>query len=471
MRTALMVAGEFPPVKTIGRIRTTKFIRHLQAQGWRAVVLTIEPNGTTSTADPSLIAEVPEDVPVFRAQHPDLDAILARQVKRMLGRGAAPPRSESAAQPSRGTNPDAAASGGAMDYLHGLFKRALDNTAYVPDGFRPWARKALPMAERICREHAIDVVYTTLPPFSAAMIGNHLKRRRGVPWVVDYRDLWTGDVLREWIGPMRRRYETWLERRWIGAADAVVAVSEQKTAYLKALHGRPGIRWETITNGFDEEEFAHMTRSPPRDDGTVTFVFTGRLFKNRQGYTFAEALGRLARTRPDLADRVRVRFLGHVAPDIAARYRAVLAENGLQDRFDFSGDVPHEAAKQAQLDADYLLLVVDTGATSDGVIPGKLFEYVAARRPIFALTDPGATADIIERGQLGRVISVADVAGCEAALKDVLEAPVPDRLEPNETYLSQFDRRVLTARLAALLDEVAAPGGAAARPVGQPVGA
>lgn len=456
-RTVLMVAGEFPPVKTIGRIRTTKFIKHLATHGWRAVVLTIEPNGTTSTADPSLAAEVPADVPVVRVPHPDLDAALVRQVKRVLRRNAGSPIHESTAN---GANepPARAAPAGAMDRMHGLIKRILNDAVYVPDGYRPWARHAVPIAERICREHAVDVVYTTLPPFSAAMIGNRVRRRTGTPWVVDYRDLWTGDVLREWIGPLRRRYETWLERRWIGDADAVVGVSEQKTDYLRALHGRRGIRWETITNGFDAEEFAGLTRRPSHHDGQVTFVFTGRLFKNRQGYAFAEALGRLARMRPDLADRARVRFLGHVAPEIAARYRTILAEHGLQDRFDFAGDVPHEVAKQAQLDADYLLLVVDTGATSDGVIPGKLFEYVSARRPIFALTDPGATAEIIERGRLGRVISVADVAGCQTALAEVLEAPVPDRLVPDEAYLSQFDRQVLTARLAALLDDVADAG-------------
>ena len=128
------------------------------------------------------------------------------------------------------------------------------------------------------------------------------------------------------------------------------------------------------------------------------------------------------------------------------------ALTGDPDQFDFAGDVPYMVAKQAQVNAGYLLLIVDTGATSDGVIPGKLFEYVAACRPIFALTDPGATADIITKGRLGLVISVNDVAACKAALEKVLASTVPERLNADESYLSQFDRRVITAQLAELFD-------------------
>lgn len=156
---------------------------------------------------------------------------------------------------------------------------------------------------------------------------------------------------------------------------------------------------------------------------------------------------------------MRVRILGGVAPEIAARYKAILDEYGLHEHFDFPGDVAYAQAMDAQVNCDYLLLIVDTGETSDGVIPGKLFEYVAARRPIFALCDPGATQQIIERAGLGTVVNAEDVAACEEKLKELLSQPVPRKLEPDEAYLAQFDRRNITARLARLLDQVSSAHG------------
>lgn len=454
-KTVLIVAGEFPPVKTIGRLRAVKFAGHLQSHGWRPVVLTVMPNGTSTVADPALGDEIPEGVEVVRVPHPDLEAMAAGLVKRLIGRtdGGTAARSVGAAAVAVPAEPAPTL----LDRLHGGFAGLLRHAVYVPDSYNLWAWRAAKVAEGLCARRPIDLVFTTLPPFSAARVGYQLKRRCGVPWVADYRDLWTGDVLREWIGPWRGRLERHLERRWIGAADAVVANSEQKAAYLRRLHAGSPARWETITNGYDEEEFAGLADAwRPSPDGTVSFVFTGRLFKNRRGYAFAEALGRLKRIRPDLADRARVVFLGGVSPEIRRGYKAILVRHGLERQFRFAGDLPHADAKMAQASADHLLLIVDTGETSDGVIPGKLFEYMAARRPIFALADSGATADIIMRGRLGRVVGAEDVEACTTALAEVLATPVPARLDTNEGYLARFDRRALAARLAALFDELVA---------------
>lgn len=451
-RTVLVVAGEFPPVKTIGRLRTLKFVRHLESHGWRAIVVTVLPNGTTVRADPALEAEVPGSLEVHRVACPDLEAMVARAVKRLIGRRepAAARTSSPASTPPRQNPPRGGT--GLLDRLHRVVRYVLRHYVELPDNYNLWGWRSARVAEKLAAEHRVDLVYTTLPPFSAAWVGYRL-RRCGVPWVVDYRDLWTGDVLREWLPAWRARLERWIERRLIRRADAVITVSEQKTRFVQHLVGGAVKHWATITNGYDVEEFAGIRRNRVPDD-TITFVFTGRLFKNRCGYAFCEALGELRREQPELAGKARVHFLGGVAPEIRARFDAFIAAHGLEGQFFFPGDIPHAAAKQAQVDADYLLLIVDTGATSDGVIPGKLFEYVAARRPIFALTDPGATATIIREGRLGWVVDAEDKEGCKALLREVLGQPVPETFTPDEAFLQQFDRSHLAARLAKLFDAV-----------------
>ena len=457
-RTLLVIAGEFAPLKTIGRIRTVKFVRHLQDHGWKCIVVTLEPSGQEPNYDAGLFAEIAEGVEVIRLPLVDLEAKIAQTAKRLLGRrstsahgrnadGSAPP-------PPLGTSGVVRPS--LTDRAHGAVRWFLKNFVYIPDSYAPWAKAATKECLRICGERKIDAIYTTLPPFSSVAVGHDLRHQTGLPWVVDYRDLWYGDVLREWLPEWRKRLELWIEKRLLQAADLIITVSEPKTAYMQHLHPHVTARWETLTNGYDVELYGSRQRTRPIGQDHVEFVYTGRLFKNRRGYAFAEALGSICQTDPAIAENVRVRILGGVEPDIRARYDEILAKHGIAHLYDFAGDVSYTAAMNAQVNCDYLLLIVDTGETSDGVIPGKLFEYVAARRPIFALCAPGATQQIIERAGLGKAVPAESAEACEAMLREWLSKPVPEVVQSDDAYLAQFDRKAITSRFAALLDQLAA---------------
>ncbi|MCA9232314.1 MAG: glycosyltransferase [Planctomycetales bacterium] len=458
-RTVLIVAGEFPPLKTIGRIRTVKFAEHLRSLGWDAVVLTVAASGSEPNYDAALEEEVPDGIEVVRVPLVTFDERITRSAKRLLGHGDGLAASLQSSSGSAGT---AAVSRGDLQQA-GFFERlqlavkcwirlGLD----IPDSYLPWALKAVPAAREICARRKIDVIFTTLPPFSAAYVGYVLRGETGIPWVADYRDLWYGDVLREWLPKWRQKLELLIEKRLLKRADVIVTVSEQKTDYMRRIHPQLKARWETLTNGYDAEIYATRGRSRAFDSQAIEFVYTGRLFKNRRGYAFAEAFGRLKQRRPELVAPVKVRILGGVAPEIAARYGEILDRYTIGRHFDFPGDVSYQQAMDAQVNCDWLLLIVDTGETSDGVIPGKLFEYVASQRPMFALCNPGATQQIIERARLGVVVGAEDVDACEQALEKVLEEAVPQSLDRDADYLAQFDRKNISRRLAELLEQTAA---------------
>ena len=458
-RTVLIVAGEFPPLKTIGRIRTVKFAEHLRSLGWDAVVLTVAASGSEPNYDAALEEEVPDGIEVVRVPLVTFDERITRSAKRLLVHGDGLAASLQSSSGSAGT---AAVSRGDLQQA-GFFERlqlavkcwirlGLD----IPDSYLPWALKAVPAAREICARRKIDVIFTTLPPFSAAYVGYVLRGETGIPWVADYRDLWYGDVLREWLPKWRQKLELLIEKRLLKRADVIVTVSEQKTDYMRRIHPQLKARWETLTNGYDAEIYATRGRSRAFDSQAIEFVYTGRLFKNRRGYAFAEAFGRLKQRRPELVAPVKVRILGGVAPEIAARYGEILDRYTIGRHFDFPGDVSYQQAMDAQVNCDWLLLIVDTGETSDGVIPGKLFEYVASQRPMFALCNPGATQQIIERARLGVVVGAEDVDACEQALEKVLEEAVPQSLDRDADYLAQFDRKNISRRLAELLEQTAA---------------
>lgn len=453
-KTVLIVAGEFPPIKTIGRIRSVKFAEHLTQLGWKVIVLTVEPRKDSPIYVPSLEAEVPEGVEVYRAPWPDIESETIGRIKRLLGYKSPTVQADAssvAASPEPGRPSENHPRTSIFDLPLRAYKYLLRNWVNIPDDYRSWSRQALPLAKQICTEQQIDVIYTTLPPFSAARIGYQLRKEQGIPWVADYRDLWYGDVLREWINPLREHLELALERRYMKHADVIISVSEQKTEFLKQLFKSTQARFETLTNGYDPEIYTPFLNTPRPTSDTINFIFTGRLFKNRRGYAFAEALGQLAQEQPAIKDKVRVHILGGVSPEIQQRYDEILTQYEINDIYHFPGDVPYDQAMRAQVNADYLLLIVDTGKTSDGVIPGKLFEYVAAKRPIFALTDPGATQEIIERAGIGRVVPAESVEQCKTALRELLDSEVPETLTRDEAYLQQFERRNISLRLENIL--------------------
>lgn len=458
-RTLLVIAGEFPPLKTIGRIRTVKFVQHLRQFGWKCVVVTLAPSGREGNYDSALLDEIADDVEVVRLPLRDLEMEIADTAKRLLGRKPAPAAPggvvATRVEPAQTVraSPPAQSGGGLMDRAHALIRWTLRTLVNVPDDFRPWAKDALVVCRKLCAERQIDAIYTTLPPFSSMFVGHALRAETGFPWITDYRDLWYGDVLREWMPAWRKKMELRLERRLLSRADVIITVSEPKTAYMQRLHPQLKARWETLTNGYDCELYGERRRTRPFNGDTIEFVYTGRLFKNRRGYAFTEALGRLRQSDPELVQKVRVRIIGGVEPEIRRRHDELIARYGLAQHFDFVGDVSYAEAMDAQVNCDYLLLIVDTGETSDGVIPGKLFEYVSVRRPIFALCDPGATQQIIDRAHLGRTVSAESVEACEALLREWLLKPVPENVDADDAYLAQFDRRAITERFAKLLDE------------------
>ncbi len=467
-RTLLVIAGEFPPLKTIGRIRTAKFVAHLRDHGWKAIVVTLEPSGQEPNYDPSLVSEIADGIEVVRLPLADYEAQIGQLAKRLLRRGHPAGAPNSSVVKSGTASPPTAPSSGKrtlLDYAHDMVHWFLNQFVFIPDNYAPWAKDATKACLRLCAERKIDAIYTTLPPFSSAYVGYNLRQETGLPWIVDYRDLWFGDVLREWLPGWRKKLEFRIEQRLLRKADAIVTVSEPKTDYMRRLHPNLNARWETLTNGYDEELYANRERTRQVGQGPIEFVYTGRLFKNRRGYAFAEALGHLNQSDPAQAENIRVRILGGVAPEIRARYDEILTRYAITHLYDFAGDVDYHTAMEAQINCDYLLLIVDTGETSDGVIPGKLFEYVSARRPIFALCDPGVTQQIIERAGLGKAVPAESVDACEAMLRQWIAKPVPERVDADETYLAQFDRRAITGRFASLLDQLVV-GQSSAEPAG-----
>jgi glycosyltransferase involved in cell wall biosynthesis len=320
-----------------------------------------------------------------------------------------------------------------------LFGRRL----LVPDENVSWNLTAIPAAIRIVKQEGIDAVVTTSPPNSIHLVGAAVKRWTGVPWVADLRDSIAAHPHRRTESLAVRAKETTaagVARLVARSADVIVAAADAIAAETRGLE--PSAPVTTISNGCDFDDFAGLEY---RRGERFTITHAGSFFGKRNPRPFLQAL---AAANLDVV----ARFVGDFRP--ADREWAETL--GLDDRLDIRPYIPHREALELQRSSDALLLLIpDADGRGRGVLSGKVFEYLAAERPILAVVPPdGAAAELIREAGAGVVAAPEDVDGIRAALTGLHQrwragslngAPLPDDLR------DRLDRRSRVREYADLL--------------------
>ncbi|HET8752582.1 MAG TPA: glycosyltransferase family 4 protein [Gaiellaceae bacterium] len=375
----LLVTRHFPPGGGGGVQRPLKFASHLPALGIETHVLAPELPGAAA-GDAEL--ELPTQAWIHRVRYvgPRSGRPAERlQAKQGLAR---------------------------VGTQAGLIGRRL----LVPDENVPWSTVALPFAIRLVRREGIDVVLTTSPPPSLHLLGAAVKRTTGAAWVADLRDPLTSH-------PHRRGYESQLARIKEGAvggvarlvaskADAIVAASDAIAEEMRARN--PMGKVVTIANGCDFDDFAGLEHH--RSD-RLRITHAGHFHGKRDPKPFFRALAESG------LDDVVARFAG----DFRAADREYAESLGLGDRVELLGDVSRRRSLELQRDSEALLLLIpQSGGRGRGVVTGKIYEYLAAERPILAAVPPdGAAAELVRDTGAGVVVDSDDVEAMRQALLDL----------------------------------------------------
>jgi glycosyltransferase involved in cell wall biosynthesis len=283
----------------------------------------------------------------------------------------------------------------------------------VPDlALAGWLPFALPRALRLGR---FDCVITTSPPQSAHLVGAAL-RLAGTPWIADLRDGWTFDPPRPpWPTRVQAAADRSLERALLARADRIVAVTDPIAADLARRLGRAVA---VVTNGFDPEEGAGA-EDGLLSPGRFSLVHTGRAgVSGRSPRALVEGLVELRRRRPEAAERLEVVFAG---PATAEEHR-LLADDRLGSIVRSVGMLERDRALALQRAADGLLVIAQ-GASARSVATNKLFEYLAARRPVLVLGRESEAARIVADTRSG-IAASDDPADIAAALVRLLDGEV-----------------------------------------------
>ena len=443
MKRLLIITYYWPPTGGSGVQRWVKFSKYLPEFGWQPVVYTPE-NPEQLARDESLLADVPACAEIIKTHISEPYAAYRRLTGGKQGQEVNPVNAQKKSWKQRLS----------------LWVRG---NCFIPDPRVGWVRPSVRFLKKYLKEHPVDAVVTTGPPQSVHLIGLELKKALGVRWIADFRDPWTEMFYYKHLGLSaaadRRHHQ--LEQSVLDGADLIVSVSPPVAADFQAKTQTPVV---LITNGFDESDFqaeesgsgsAHaepFTRTgsgvseaqPDSGAGAAAvppfrLVHTGLFAADGNPLNLWDALAERCTADPSFRQRLEIRLAGKVDAAITDAIRA----RGLGDNLVELGYLPHDATVREQRAADILLLPLRREPEYAKVLPGKIFEYLAARRPVLGIgQEDGAAAAVLRDAAAGDMFDWDKKTELLAFL---------DAEHPQTAGIEKYTRRALTARLAEVL--------------------
>ena len=426
----LIITYYFPPSGGSGVQRWLKFVKYLPQFGWQPIVLTVNPGKANFPHfDHSLEKDIPPEV---RVERTDSFEILDFYKKVSAEKTA----------PSGNLTAEKYAS-----FPQKVF-RFIRGNFLLPDPRRGWNKYAYRRACELIEKENIQYVVTTSPPHSTQLIGLRLKKKfPALSWFADFRDPWTDVFYYKMLYPTKiaDKINKNYERNVLETADKVIVTSEAtKNVFLSKSKRILPEKIAVITNGFDEDDFVNVKDNIlPR----FTLTYIGILYNSEDLKSLFTAFSQLKNKENCL-----LRFVGQsgtlVAPEIS--------KYGLEKYTKFLPQVKHSEAVQLMADSSVLVLLAPDENESAAFLPGKLFEYLAARRPILCIASPNNDIRrIIAENNAGQSFDYSE----ETEMLQFLEKQKTD-WETNKisqltnTGFLKYSRKNLTKNLVELLENL-----------------
>ena len=381
MKKVLIITYYWPPSGGAGVQRWVKFVKYLSAMNVEPIVLTVHPESATyPQKDSSLASDIPDTAKVYYAKSFELYSLYKKI-------------SSNKEVPYGGF-----ANTKKLDFKEKVI-RFLRGNLIIPDPRRGWNKYALAKAKELINAHLIDIVITTSPPHSTQLIGQKLKKQLGIRWIADLRDPWTDIYYFKQMYPtfIATKIHKNLEKSVLQKADRIITVSEELKKLFAGKAENIKDKIKVIPNGYDTADFKGLKKDVHPDLFYLTYA--GTLSKEYNINGFIQALKELPE---DIRPSIKVRFIGQMPSEIWEKFEAA----GTGNMVEMKGYVPHASAIEYMMSSDMLLLIIPDVKNNEGILTGKLFEYLGSGKQIlFIGPKNGDAAKVIRKTNSGIICS------------------------------------------------------------------
>ena len=428
MKKVLIITYYWIPSGGAGVQRWVKFAKYLRQYGWEPIIYTPE-NPEYPSIDHSFEKDIPADITVLKTpiwEPYNVYRNLTGKKNQAINAGFI---SENKKQ-------------GWKDKLSIWIR----GNFLIPDPRRFWIKPSVGFLSDYLKENPVDAIITTGPPHSMHLIGMGLKKNfPSLPWVADFRDPWTNidfykDLNLTWFAD---KIHHKLEREVLQNADTVLVVSrgmEEEFALMKPKKLR------VITNGYDESD---VQVGPLTLDGRFSISHIGTLNAARNPRIVWKVLSEICAENVDFKKDLQIQLVGKVDFSVLEDIQSY----GLQEQLLKIDYLSHSEAIAKQNSSQVLMLLINQSGNAKGILTGKFFEYLAAKRPILAVgpTDGDAAVVLNETGA-GVIVDFADEQETKTAILNYYNQYKKGTLSVQSESVERFSRRSLTGELAGLLD-------------------
>jgi glycosyltransferase involved in cell wall biosynthesis len=325
----------------------------------------------------------------------------------------------------------------------------LRGNIFIPDARKFWIKPSVKFLVNYLRTNPVDAVISTGPPHTDHLIALALKKKTKIKWIADFRDPWTTmdyfNDLRLSSSAFKKHHR--LEQEVLKTADRVVSVGRMMK---KEFDEKRGSTTSVITNGFDEDDF--KTAEVKLSDD-FSLVHIGSLLERRNPFSLWKAASELIAENEAFKNKIKIRLIGRVEQSILNS----LKEFNLDSFTDLVPYMDHQKVIVELKHSQVLLLPIDDFEGAKWVLTGKLFEYLAAKRPVLCIGPPdGDAANVLSETDAGVTYNFRDVNGIKKQLLEYFNLYLQKNLNVNSDSIDTYSRRRLTQKIADILNEITA---------------
>jgi hypothetical protein len=423
VKRALIITYYWPPAGGSGVQRWLKFAKYFRDFDIEPIIYTVK-NPAYPIIDKSLLKEIPKDIEILKQPIWEPNSLFYFRKKHQKQ------------------------SAGFLNNKPSFFDKILQYIRanyFIPDARKFWINPAVNYLKNYLKNNPVDVVISTGPPHSTHLIGLKLKEELQLKWIADFRDPWT-DIDYFHHLPLTQKSlkkHLFLEEKVVKNADVVMVVGEtMKQNYLKFNKNI-----ETVTNGFDDE----IVNEHVNLDFKFSITHIGLMNADRNPILFWQVLNEIGKENSEFLKDLKVNLIGKIDEEILNS----IAENNLTENVTISDYVPHNKIGDFQKKSQLLLLVVNNVPSAKGIITGKIFEYLKAKRPILAIAPiNGDLSTIIKETESGVVVGFYDKELLKSTILAWYFLYKNGNLNIKSKNIGQYHRKELTGKVATIIKAI-----------------